>query len=88
MNQPRTIQIETITTQNGGKLDVIRDIKAVEKTIAELNDARKLLREWVKYFQSDIPMTGESAEAQGEEFTRIWFETQKALSPESEQKTP
>ena len=48
---------------------------------AENAKLRVALEGWVKYFQRDVPITADAAEAQGEEFTHCWFETEKALSP-------
>lgn len=48
---------------------------------AENARLRAALEGWVKYFQTDVPRNADDSEAQGEEFTRCWFETKKVLSP-------
>lgn len=62
--------------------------EANAKLCAENARLRAALEGWVKYFQADIPMTADAQEAQGEEFTRCWFDTQSALSPNDEALRP
>lgn len=42
----RTIQIETVTLANGGKVEVIRDIEAVRRALAAAENLATRLRLW------------------------------------------
>lgn len=42
----KTIQIETVTLANGGRIEVIRDIEAVQRALAAAENLATRLRLW------------------------------------------
>lgn len=73
-----------MSAKGGTKKDLSKVIIGLQSKVTEMSDQNRKLRAalegWRQYFQRDTPMTAEAAEAQGEEFTKCWFETEKALS--------
>jgi len=52
-------------------------LAASNQLISELTSA---LKNWINYFQADVPKTAESSQEQGDAFTQYWFETEQALT--------
>jgi len=48
-----------------------------DQLISELTSA---LKNWINYFQADVPITAQTSQEQGDLFTQYWFETEQALS--------
>ncbi len=48
MTTPR-IKVETVTLHDGSKMDVIRDVEAVERLIEAGNELHKRLQAWCKF---------------------------------------
>ena len=59
----------------------------VNAVLAELEQAQAAcqakdaaLKHWQRYFQADVPTNADASEAQGEDFTLVWTETEQALA--------
>jgi chromosome segregation ATPase len=57
-----------------------KEFEQLEKSQQLISELTSALKNWINYFQTDVPKTAESSEAQGEEFTKCWFETEQALT--------